>query len=86
MKELGCPIKELLDVLKQQVVSVLEQAVPFWGPRITKKESYMIERVFKTGLQVIYQNSYVSFHHCLKAANLKSLAQRRKDIIFKSHC
>ena len=30
LKELGCPRAELLDILRQQVLSVVEQAVPYW--------------------------------------------------------
>ena len=80
---LGCKNGELFDVLRQQVLSIAEQAVPFWGPMLTKKESYMIERILKTGLHIIYQSEYKSFGQCLKLANMKSLSQRRKDIIFK---
>ena len=50
---------------------------------ITKKESGMIERVLKTSLQVIYQNNYISFQHALARSKMKSLSQRRKDLIFK---
>ena len=65
LKELGCDMTDLLDVLRQQVVSVLEQAVPYWGPLITRKESNMIERVLKTGLQIILQEKYKSFKNAL---------------------
>ena len=43
----------------------------------------MIERVLKTGLQIVYQEQYLSFTHALKISKMKSLAQRRKDLIFK---
>ena len=82
LKSLGCDNNDLLDVLKQQVLSVLEQAVPFWGPLLTKVESVMIERVLKTGLHIVYQSEYKSFTQCLELAKLKSLSQRRKDMIF----
>ena len=83
LKELRCPIPELLDILRQQILSIAEQAVPHWGPMITKKESQMIERILKTGLHVIFQSEYKSFQNALKLAHMKSLASRRKDLIFK---
>ena len=54
----GCPKPELLDVLRQQVLVMVEQAVPYWGPMITKAESDMLERVLKTGLLTIFQVEY----------------------------
>ena len=37
---------------------MVEQAVPYWGPMITKAESDMLERVLKTGLLTIFQVEY----------------------------
>ena len=80
---LGCPREELLDVLRLQVVSMVEQAVPYWGPLISKVESNMIERVLKTGLRIIFQSEYTSFQHALTSAGMKSLKTKRADMIFK---
>ena len=82
LNSLGCPRKDMIDILKQQILSIAEQAVPYWGPRITKVESQMLEGILKTGLHIILQDEYVSFKHALKKTGLKSLAQRRKDLIF----
>ena len=81
LKELGCSHQDLLDVLRQQVLSVAEQAVPHWGPMITQKESQMLERILKTGLQIIYQSQYRTFRHGLKLSGMKSLATRRRELI-----
>ena len=83
LKELGCPRDELLDVLKQQILSVVEQAVPYWAPMITKHESCLLERILKTALHIILQDEYKTFHQALKLTCLKSLSNRRKDIFFK---
>ena len=83
LQELSFPKKEMMLVLKQQILSIAEQAVPFWGPRITKTESHMLEGILKTGLHIIFQEEYVSFKSALRKAKIKSLAQRRKDLIFK---
>ena len=54
----GCPKPELLDVLRQQVLVMVEQAVPYWGPMISNAESDMLERLLKTGLLIIFQDEY----------------------------
>ena len=54
LKGLGCHLQDLIEVLKLRVLSVLEQAVPWWAPMVTKSESSMIERVLKTGLHIIF--------------------------------
>ena len=72
---LGCSNPELIDVLKQQIVSICEGCVAFWGPMITKNESNMLERCLKTGLHIIYQEQYLS------SSNVLSLASKN---IFKS--
>jgi hypothetical protein len=83
LKALGCPAAELVDVLKQQIVSVCEVAAPYWGPMIPKVESTMLERCLKTGLHIIFQQDYVSFENALKMANMKSLKERRQIQITK---
>ena len=42
-----------LVVLREQIVSICEVGVAWWGPMITKHESNMLERVLKTGLHVM---------------------------------
>ena len=81
LKTLGCPIPELLEVLKQQIVSICEFGAAYWGCMITKTESNMLERCLKTGLHIIYQEQYISFTHCLQLANMSSLKLRRLAII-----
>ena len=74
---MGCPQNELIEVLKQQIVSVCEVGVPFWAPMITVSESNMLERCLKTGLHIILQDKYVSFGNALKIAKMQSLKNRR---------
>ena len=81
LKTLGCPIPELLDVLRQQIISICEGNVAYWGPLITKEESNMIERCLKTGLHVIYQEKYITYSQVLKLANIQSLKSRRISLI-----
>ena len=81
LKSLGCPIPELLDVLRQQIISICEGSVAYWGPMITKSESNMLERCLKTGLHIIYQDRYLSFSNALQLAKMKSLKVRRVEHI-----
>ena len=81
LKSLGCPTKELVDVLKQQVISILEGNVSYWGPMISQNESNQLERCLKTGLHVIYQNEYTSFNHALRLAKIQSLKFRRFKLL-----
>ena len=73
LKSLGCPISELLIVLREQIVSICEVGVAWWGPMITKHESNMLERILKTGLHIIFQEKYLNFKNSLKLGNLQSL-------------
>jgi hypothetical protein len=81
LKTLGCPIPELVEVLKQQIVSICEFGAAYWGCMITKQESNMLERCLKTGLHIIFQDQYISFSHCLQLAKISSLKNRRLSII-----
>ena len=83
LKALGASNKELVEVLKQQIVSICEVGAPFWGPMITVTESNMLERCLKTGLHIIFQEGYVSFENALKQANMKTLRIRRMELIAK---
>ena len=83
LKKLGCPNKELLTVLREQIVSICEVGVAWWGPMLTKQESNMLERVLKTGLHIIFQEKYVNFKNALHLGNLKSLKERRQIQIVK---
>ena len=70
-------------MFQQQIVSICEQGVAWWGPMISKSESNMLECCFKTGLHVIYQDEYISFKHILKRSKNKSLKTRRLEQITK---
>ena len=83
LKSLGCPISELLIVLREQIVSICEVGVAWWGPMITKHESNMLERILKTGLHIIFQEKYLNFKNSLKLGNIQSLKQRRAVQITK---
>ena len=72
LKALGCPIPELLIVLRDQIVSICEVGLAWWGSTITKHESNMLEIVLKTGLHIIFQEKYQDFKNALKLGNMLS--------------
>ena len=84
LKSLGCPVEELLVVLKQQIITICEVGVVWWGPMIQISESNALERVLKAGLHIIYQNRYKSFKQILKVAKLSSLRERRVLLITRA--
>ena len=75
LKKLGCPKDELLDVFKQQILSITEFGAACWGSMITKKESLQLERIFKTALHIIFQHDYISFEHSRQAVKMEILSQ-----------
>ena len=83
LKELGAETAELIDVYKQQVLSVLEFAVPVWASSITKHEASTIERVQKTALHIILGIDYTNYQLALKTLNMKSLSERRLELCSK---
>ena len=42
LKALGASNKQLIEVMKQQIISICEVGVPYWGPMITARESNML--------------------------------------------
>ena len=77
LKALGASEKELLNVLRAQVLSVLQFATPAWCTLITAQESAQIEAVLKTGLYLVYGHRYLSFSWALKESNMKTLKEQR---------
>ena len=81
LKSLGCLESELLDVLRQQTISVCEVAVPYWSPMITVQEDRMIECILCTGLHIIYRPKYICFKKGLKMSNMSKLSTHREKMI-----
>ena len=80
---LGASVPDLLNVLRCQVLSVLQFAVPAWTTMISKAESRSIESVQKTGLYLIYGANYRSYNWALRNAAMKSQAEQRMAIFEK---
>jgi hypothetical protein len=82
LKALGASEKDLLSVLRAQVLSVLQFATPAWSTLITQKESGQIESVLKTGLYLVYGQRYESFSWALRKSNMLSLSEQRKKMFY----
>jgi hypothetical protein len=83
LKSLGAGERELLSVLRAQVLSVLQFASPAWSTQITAKENTQIESVLKTGLYLVYGARYESFSWALAEANMSSLMKPRSTQFMK---
>ena len=80
LKMLGAGEQDLLNVLRAQVLSVLQFATPAWSTMLTVAESARIESVLRTGLHLVYGDKYGSFTWALKEANMCSLEDQRKNM------
>ena len=83
LKALGACEADLLNVLRCQVLSVLQFAVPAWTTMITRAESNSIESVQKTGLYLIYGARFRSYTWALGEANMKTQFEQRKKLFEK---
>ena len=83
LKQLGAEQEELTDVYRQQILSILEFAVPVWTPGLTQKQIHQIERVQKTALYVILGEHFTTYKVGLKLLKLETLKNRRQSLCTK---
>jgi hypothetical protein len=83
LKALGASTEDLLKVLRAQVLSVLQFAIPVWSTLISTSEAAQIESVLKTGLYLIYGPRYKSFKWGLKEAGMLDMKSQRNKILKK---
>ena len=77
LKALGASEKELLSVLRAQVLSVLQFATPAWSTLLTVQESNQIESVLRTGLYLVYGERFQSFSWALREAKMRTQKEQR---------
>ena len=80
LARLGATRTDTLDVYQKQIRSVLELAVPVWGPGLTKEEEKQIERVQKAAFRIILGPSYTTYEEALETLEYETLADRRQMI------
>ena len=83
LKALGADNGELIDIYRQQILSVLELAVPVWTPGLTQHQSHQLERVQKTVIRVILGDQYLSYKQGLRSLKLDTLQERRQKLCKK---
>ena len=79
LKTLGASEVDLLRVLRYQVLSVLQFAVPAWTTMIRKAESRSIE----SGLYLIFGARFRSYSWALREAQMKTQEEQRQKILEK---
>ena len=83
LKKLGTEQEELLDVYRQQILSVIEFSAPVWTPGLTKNQAHQIERVQQTAVHIILGEQFISYRQGLKQLKLDTLKQRRLNLCNK---
>ena len=83
LKALGATEQELLNVLRAQVLSVLQFATPAWSTLLTGQESNRIESVLRTGLYLVYGERFRSFSWALREAKMFSMKEQRTRMFEK---
>jgi hypothetical protein len=83
LRALGASTQDLLRVLRTQVISVLQFAIPAWTTMLTLREESHIESVLKTGLYLVYGQRYLSYKWALQEAGMISLKDQRFNILKK---
>ena len=58
LKSLCCATAELVEVLQQNIISVCEVGVAWWGPMVYKAKINMLECNLKASLNIIHQEKY----------------------------
>ena len=85
-EKLGASAKILIDIYEKHIRSILEYAVPAWGPMITVGNSLDLERVQKVAYCIIFGPS--SYRKTLMFQNKLTLEDRRKKLCqnFANNC
>ena len=83
LKTLGAEKEELVDIYRQQVLSILEFAAPVWSGSLSVADSLKIERVQKAALHIILGEDYSSYDDAIKELKVESLSKRRVSICTK---
>ena len=77
------PTKDLIDIYKIYIRSVLEQNCQVWHYSLCQEDIEDIERVQKVACKIILSSEYVSYPDALRSLNLESLYERRNNLSLK---
>ena len=76
----GASWEELKNIYILYIRSLLEQSCTVWHSGLTDENSQDLERVQKSALRIILQESYHSYKNALNALELESLVERRESL------
>ena len=77
------PKCQMVQIYVLYIRSITEQSSVVWSSSITEVEACALERIQKVALKIIYQNEYISYQNALSKANLQTLSQRRKILLYR---
>ena len=76
----GASWEELKNIYILYIRSLLEQSCTVWHSGLTDENSQDLERVQKSALKIILQESYDTYEGALKTLELESLDDRRERL------
>ena len=82
LKQAGVPLSDIAKIYAAVIRSVIEYAAPVYGPMMSGVQSEELERLQRQSLKLIY-GYRTSYSKALELAGLKSLSERRDDIMKK---
>ena len=77
------PADDLINIYVLYIRSTLELNCQVWHHSLTDEDTNALERVQKVALRIIYREDYESYENALAKSNLKTLAERRKEMCLK---
>ena len=74
----GASWDDLKNIYVLYIRSLLEQSCTVWHSGLTEENKQDLERVQKSALRIILQESYKNYSHALNTLEIESLADRRE--------
>ena len=76
----GTPVEDLKTVYILFIRSILEQSATVWHSSLTEENSCDLERVQKSAVKVMLQDTYNGYQNGLAKLGLENLNQRRENL------
>ena len=83
MKKSKLDTEILLDTYTKEIRTILELAVPVWHSGLTLKQTRDIERIQKTALYIILEESYLDYDVACTLLGIEPLNLRRDQLCLK---
>ena len=76
----GASYAELVNIYIMYIRSLLEQSCTVWHSGLTEENSQDLERIQKSALRIILQESYTNYENALNFLEIESLYERREAL------